>query len=79
MAFWIFFLCSPDCPKQPKIEYPFYRFLYPMICDTISGVLDESLLWNPHFLRKKERKFSAKNVTLAKVPYLPNKVSTVAL
>ena len=38
MAVWIFFLCSPDCPKQPRIEYPFYRFLYPMICGTISGV-----------------------------------------
>ena len=38
MVVWIFFLCSPDCPKQPRIEYPFYRFLYPMICGTISGV-----------------------------------------
>ena len=27
-----FFLC-----KQPRIEYPFYRLLYPMICGTISG------------------------------------------
>jgi hypothetical protein len=30
MAVCLFFLCSPDCPKQPRIEYPFYRFLYPM-------------------------------------------------
>ena len=38
MAVWFFFsLCSPNCPKQPRIEYPFYRFLYSMICDTISG------------------------------------------
>ena len=37
-AVWIFFsLCSPDCPKQQRIEYPLYRFLYPMICGTISG------------------------------------------
>ena len=34
MAVWIFFLYSPDCPKQPRIEYPFYRFLYPMIWGT---------------------------------------------
>ena len=38
MAVWIFFLCSPKCPKQSRIEYPFYRFLYPMICGTISGI-----------------------------------------
>ena len=41
MAVWIFFLCSPDCPKQPRIDNSFYRFLNPMICGTISG--DESL------------------------------------
>ena len=34
-----FFHCNPDCPKQPRIEYPFYRFLYPKISGTIS------LLW----------------------------------
>ena len=33
-----FFLCSPDCTKQLRIEYPFYRFLCPMICGTISGI-----------------------------------------
>jgi hypothetical protein len=38
MAVCIFFLCSHDCPKQPIIEYLFYRFLYPMICGTISGL-----------------------------------------
>ena len=36
--FSFFFLCSPDCPKQPRIKYPFYRFLYLMICGTISGI-----------------------------------------
>ena len=38
MAVWIFFPCSPNFSKQPRIEYPFYRFLYPMICGTISGL-----------------------------------------
>ena len=38
--FGFFFLC-PDCPKQPRIDNSFYRFLYPMICGTIHG--DESL------------------------------------
>ena len=33
--FW-FFLCSPECPKQPRIEYLFYGFLYPMISGNIS-------------------------------------------
>ena len=32
-----FFLCSPNCPKQPRIDNSFYRLLYPMICGTISG------------------------------------------
>ena len=39
MAVWIFFLCSPDCPKQPRIDNSFHRFLYPMISGTISGPL----------------------------------------
>ena len=37
MAVWNFFSLQPDCPKQPRIEYSFYKFLYPMICGTISG------------------------------------------
>ena len=37
MEVWISFLFSPDCPKQPIIEYLFHRFLYPMICGIISG------------------------------------------
>ena len=35
--FGFFFLCSLECPKQPRIDNSFYRFLYPMICGTISG------------------------------------------
>ena len=39
MAVCIFlFPCSPDCTKQPRIEYPYYRFLYPMICGTTCGI-----------------------------------------
>ena len=28
----VFFLCCPDCPKQPRISFPFYKFF----CTTIS-------------------------------------------
>ena len=35
--FGFFSLCSPNCPKQPRIQYSFYRFLYPIICGTIFG------------------------------------------
>ena len=34
--FGFFFTLQP--PKQPGINNSFYRFLYPMICGTISGV-----------------------------------------
>ena len=32
-----FFLCSPDCPKQPRTSFPFYKFFYPTISGRISG------------------------------------------
>ena len=35
--FAFFFLCSPNCPQKPRIEYLFYKFLYPMIFGPISG------------------------------------------
>ena len=46
-----FLLYSPDCPKQPRIDNLFYRFLYPMICGTISGLRgviskNRNKLWN---------------------------------
>ena len=39
MAVWIFVPCSPNCTKQPRIKYLFYKFLYPMIFGTLSGIL----------------------------------------
>ena len=30
-----FFLCGPDCPKQPRTSYPFYRFSHTIICSKI--------------------------------------------
>ena len=30
------FLCSPDCPKQPRTSFPFYKFFYPTILCRIS-------------------------------------------
>ena len=32
-----FFLCSPDCPKQSRSSFPFYKFFYPTISARISG------------------------------------------
>ena len=31
----VFFLCSPDCPKQPRTSFPFYKFSYTIICSKI--------------------------------------------
>ena len=49
-------LCSPECSKQPRIEYPFYRFLYPMICVTISGTSTPKFFHLPASLQKILRK-----------------------
>ena len=32
----VFFLCSPNCPKQPRTSFPFYKLFYPTISDRIS-------------------------------------------
>jgi hypothetical protein len=34
----VFFLCSPDCPKQPRTSFPFYKFFYPIISAKVSGL-----------------------------------------
>ena len=31
-----FFLCSPDCPKQPITSFLFYKLFYPIISARIS-------------------------------------------
>jgi hypothetical protein len=31
-----FFLCSPDCPKQPGTSFPFYNFFYPIVSAKVS-------------------------------------------
>ena len=32
----VFFLCSPDCPKQPRTSFPFYKLFYPIISAKVS-------------------------------------------
>ena len=32
MAVVSFFLCSPDCPKQPRTSSPLWKFFYTTIC-----------------------------------------------
>ena len=34
----VFFLCSPNCLKQPRTSFPFYELFYP----TISGRISDS-------------------------------------
>ena len=34
-----FFLCSPDCPKQPRSSFPFYKFLYSIVSAKVSASL----------------------------------------
>jgi len=33
----VFFLCSPDCPKQPRTSFSFYKFFYPIVSATVSA------------------------------------------
>ena len=34
-----FFFCSPDCPKQPRASFLFYKFFYPTISCRLSGYI----------------------------------------
>ena len=40
----VFFLCSPDCPKQPRTSFPFYKFFYPIVSAKVSGLNHGSYL-----------------------------------
>ena len=35
----VFFLCSPECTKQPRTSFPFYKFFYSIISAMVSGGL----------------------------------------
>ena len=49
---WIFFLCSPDCSKQPRTSFLFYKFSYIILCSKICAWLIQTwLTW--FFLRTK--------------------------
>ena len=39
--FGVFFLCSPDCPKQPRTSFSFYNLFYTTISCRISAT------WQP--------------------------------
>ena len=32
----VVFLCSPDCPKQPRTSFPFHKFFYPIVSAKVS-------------------------------------------
>jgi hypothetical protein len=42
----VFFLCSPDCPKQPRTSFPFYKLFYPTISGRISDQDETNNPWN---------------------------------
>ena len=48
MVVWLFCLCSSDLPKQPRTEYPFYRFFYSIVSASVSGELTDAACekWN---------------------------------
>ena len=53
MAVGSFFLCSPDCPKQPRTSFPLYKFFYTTISAKISVFfkwLSKSIFWSILFL-----------------------------
>ena len=39
-----FFLCSPDCPKQPRTSFTFYKFFYSIISGRISDFASKNIL-----------------------------------
>ena len=41
-----FFLCSPDCPKQPGTSFLFYKFFYPIVSAKVS---DSTIVQNLYF------------------------------
>ena len=49
----VFLLYSPDCPKQPRTLFPFYKFFYPIISAKVSAfkrpcrILNEFNLFQP--------------------------------
>ena len=34
----VFYLCSPDCPKQPKSSFPFCKLFYTIVSSKVSGL-----------------------------------------
>jgi hypothetical protein len=42
-----FFLCSPDCPKQPRTSFPFYKLFYPIVSAKVSEL---NPLANPGYI-----------------------------
>ena len=49
----VFFLCRPECPKQPKTSYLFYKLSYPTISGRISAYIPRQ---NKNFIGKKVRR-----------------------
>ena len=50
MAVWISFLCSPNCPKQPRTSFPFYEFFYTIISAKVSVLQIQDYFLSTGFL-----------------------------
>ena len=49
MAVGSFFLCSHDCPKQPRTSFPFYDFFYTIVSAKVSDLLTQkNVLWKTY-------------------------------
>jgi hypothetical protein len=42
----VVFLCSTECPKQPRTSFPFYKFFHPTISGRISAAKPNMLKLN---------------------------------
>ena len=42
MAVGRFFFCNPECPKQPRTSFPFYKFFYTIVSAKVSAYYEEN-------------------------------------
>ena len=74
MAVGRFFLCSPDCPKQPRTSFPFYKLFYPIVSAKVSGVTVQGWCVEkscPSFITHQGRCLKSNTPTYRKVKRLP--------
>ena len=54
MAVGSFFLCSPDCPKQPRTSFPFYNFfIQPSLVGSLGSKIKNGI-WDAGIVLKMQ-------------------------